>query len=544
MPKELRNKHRYIVLTLYFAILLFAFNVHAGDVTLSWDAPEFNEDGSAIVSLSGYNLYYGTTSGNYNHTVHIGNATTYQIANLTEGATYYLAITAYDSYGSESKYSDEISITLDQTIERKPEIIITDSVAPVSDLHIPFGNVSEGHSSTQTVTVINDGNAYLFIGSIAQNITLSPIFSILDDHCSGQTLIPSAKCSLTVRFSPDTSGEFIDSFDIPSNDSDESLVIINLDGTGMSMSIPVIQVTDSVAPVNDLHIPFGSVTNGLRSMPEFITISNTGTASLDLTAIELSGRNTNGFFLDFNMGERPCGNAISSINPGGSCTFQVTFGPTENGRQLANIAISSNDPDDPQINVALSGSGASSFSNNAPSTPELVYPKNNQKDTGDKITFRWNKSKDSDNDAVSYTVSLCADENLTTGCISEGDIAALTDNRGIFYAGTGSHLIVILIFAVIALFTGNVNNKRKPALLLTAVIMTALILISCGTNSGGSSSGDGGVNIGSITGGTSDDEASLTVSGLADNSTYYWKVQANDGKGGTADSHTWRFDTD
>jgi hypothetical protein len=435
-----------------------------------------------------------------------------------------------------------MSITLDQPIEPKPEIIITDSVAPVSDLHIPFGNVSEGHSSTQTVTLTNDGNADLLIGNIARQIPLSTTFSILNDHCSGQTLTPSINCSFTVRFVPEASGEFIDSFDIPSNDSDESLVIINLEGSGMPTSVPIIQVVDSVAPENDFHIPFGGVTNGLRSMPEFITISNTGTASLGLTAIELSGRDTDGFFLDFNRGERPCGNEISSINPGGSCTFEVIFGPTKSGPHLANIVIISNDPDDPQINVALSARGASSDSNNAPSTPELVYPKNNQKDTGKKITFRWKKSKDSDNDAVFYTVSVCADEYLTTDCVSNGDITAATDNRRIFYAGTGSPWIAILIFAVIAFVTGSVNNKRKPALLLTAVIMTALILISCGSNSG--SSGDGGISIGSIAGSTSGDEASITVSGLADTSTYYWKVQASDGKDGTADSHTWRFDTD
>lgn len=544
MIKDLKDKRRYIVLTLYFAVLLFAFNVHAGDVTLSWDPPSFNEDGSTIINLSGYNLYYGTTSRDYTHNVHIGNVTTYQIANLTDGATYYMAITAYDSSGSESNYSDEISITLYQPTEPKPEIIITDSVAPVSDLHIPFGNVSEGHSSTQTVTVTNDGNADLVIGNIAQQISLSTTFSILNDLCSGQTLIPSANCSLKVRFSPAATGEFIDSFDIPSNDSDESLVIITLEGTGMSTSVPVVQVTDSVAPVNDLHIPFGSVTKGLISMPEYITISNTGNSSLELTAVKLSGGDINQFSLYLNRGERPCGNGTSSISSGGSCTLQMTYSPTKSGPHMANIVISSNDPDDPQINVALSGRGASSDSNNAPSTPELVYPKNNQIDTGKKITLRWKKSKDSDIDAVSYTVSVCTDENLTTGCISEGDIAALTDNRGVFYAGTGSHWIVILIFAVIAFFTGSVNNKRKPALLLTAVIMTTLILISCGSNSGGgSSSGDGGVSIGSITGGTSKDESSLTVSGLADDSKYYWKVQASDGNGGTTDSHTWRFNT-
>jgi hypothetical protein len=278
-------------------------------------------------------------------------------------------------------------------------------------------------------------------------------------------------------------------------------------------------------------------------MPEYITISNTGNSSLELTAVKLSGGDMNQFFLDLNGGVRPCVNETSSISAGDSCTIHVTYGPTKNERNVANIVISSNDPDDPQINVVLSGKGVSSDSNNSPSEPELIYPKNNQQGTDKEIRLRWKKSKDADNDTVTYTVSVCSDEDLTTDCISEGETAALTDNRSIFYAGTGSHLIVILIFAVMALITGNVNNRRKPALLLTAVIMTALILISCGTDSGSSSGGEGGVSIGSVTDGTSDDEASLTVSGLSSNSKYYWKVQAHDGKGGSTDSHTWQFNT-
>lgn len=114
-----------------------------------------------------------------------------------------------------------------------PDITVTDSVLPDDDLQVPFGDVTEGTSSDQTVTVTNDGNADLAVGNIAQADLLTAPFSILNDTCSGQTLIPVESCTLTVRFSPTTTGTFNDSFDIPSNDPDEDPVAMNVSGTGV-----------------------------------------------------------------------------------------------------------------------------------------------------------------------------------------------------------------------------------------------------------------------------------------------------------------------
>lgn len=115
-----------------------------------------------------------------------------------------------------------------------PDITVNDSVAPVDDLKMPFGDVTEGNSSDQTLTVANDGNADLVIGTIAQVDPQTTPFSILDDLCSGQTLAPAENCILIVRFSPTTTGAFNDSFEIPSNDPDESTVTVNVSGEGLS----------------------------------------------------------------------------------------------------------------------------------------------------------------------------------------------------------------------------------------------------------------------------------------------------------------------
>jgi len=59
--------------------------------------------------LAGYDVYYGTSSGNYGKVINMGDTTSYNIGNLTNGVRIYLVITAYDFSGNESARSDEVS---------------------------------------------------------------------------------------------------------------------------------------------------------------------------------------------------------------------------------------------------------------------------------------------------------------------------------------------------------------------------------------------------------------------------------------------------
>ena len=79
-----------------------------GSMTLTWTPPTENDDGSALTDLAGYKLYYGTSSGSYNHQVRIDNPgiSTYVIDNLVPN-TYYVVATAFNSAGVESAYSNE-----------------------------------------------------------------------------------------------------------------------------------------------------------------------------------------------------------------------------------------------------------------------------------------------------------------------------------------------------------------------------------------------------------------------------------------------------
>lgn len=63
--------------------------------------------------LAGYRIYYGLSSRDYQQVVDVGKRIEHVIDNLLPGNKYYFAVTAYDSSGNESVFSDEVNITLD-----------------------------------------------------------------------------------------------------------------------------------------------------------------------------------------------------------------------------------------------------------------------------------------------------------------------------------------------------------------------------------------------------------------------------------------------
>lgn len=76
---------------------------------LAWDAPTTNADGTILTDLAGYKIYYGTTSRGYANVIDVGNVTNYTVGNLSWGIVYFFTVTAYDTAGNESIYSNEVS---------------------------------------------------------------------------------------------------------------------------------------------------------------------------------------------------------------------------------------------------------------------------------------------------------------------------------------------------------------------------------------------------------------------------------------------------
>ena len=79
--------------------------VQAANVTLAWN-PNLDP------AITGYNLYYGGTSGTYTNQVSVGLATNAVTSDLLVGVTYYFAATTYNAAGIESLFSGEVSYTV------------------------------------------------------------------------------------------------------------------------------------------------------------------------------------------------------------------------------------------------------------------------------------------------------------------------------------------------------------------------------------------------------------------------------------------------
>ncbi len=81
--------------------------------TLSWAAPTQNTDGTTLTNLAGFRIYYGTSASALNQTIQVANpsVSTYVLDGLTP-TTYYFAVRAYTSAGTESANSNVASKTL------------------------------------------------------------------------------------------------------------------------------------------------------------------------------------------------------------------------------------------------------------------------------------------------------------------------------------------------------------------------------------------------------------------------------------------------
>jgi hypothetical protein len=94
----------------------FSISVNAvslGSVTLSWTPPTKNDDGSDLIDLDGYRIYWGTTPGSYPNSVTLDNPglSSYVVDNLVPG-TYEFVATSFNTAKVESVYSNPATKTV------------------------------------------------------------------------------------------------------------------------------------------------------------------------------------------------------------------------------------------------------------------------------------------------------------------------------------------------------------------------------------------------------------------------------------------------
>jgi len=192
-------------------------------------------------------------------------------------------------------------------------------------------------SAPQSATLTNVGNASLNISKI-EVAGSNPADFTLTNNC-GASLGPSDQCTLTVTFKPGSSGLRTASMVFADNAAG-SPQKLSLCGTGIAPAVSL----------SATSLSFGSQPVAVTSPAETVTLTNTGSAPLNVNRLALAGANLD----DFTEIANTCGGSVAAES---SCTIGVTFTPSAGGARTAVLSIADNAPGGPQM-VNLSGAGS------------------------------------------------------------------------------------------------------------------------------------------------------------------------------------------
>ena len=157
----------FILVSLLLVALLLSWPLDSvAQIRLAWD-PNTEPD------VAGYQIYYGTSSRNYRYSVDVGNVTTFTIQGLTQGVTYYIALTAYDSADNESDFSNEVSGTITETVSTPNVINGPTSGVPGQSCSFTAGGSSSslGHNVEYQFDWTGDASDLSSWGSATQSKT-------------------------------------------------------------------------------------------------------------------------------------------------------------------------------------------------------------------------------------------------------------------------------------------------------------------------------------------------------------------------------------
>lgn len=83
----------------------------AATVKVEWNAPASNEDGSNLTDLAGFIVYYGRSKRRMKKAIDVGLVTSHTVSGLRrKRRRHFVAVTAYDDSGNESKRSSKLLI--------------------------------------------------------------------------------------------------------------------------------------------------------------------------------------------------------------------------------------------------------------------------------------------------------------------------------------------------------------------------------------------------------------------------------------------------
>ena len=248
----------------------------------------------------------------------------------TSTSTLTLAASATATTGTATVTVSGISGSLTETTPLGLTVTAPATTVTLTPASLAFGNHAVDTPSTaKSVTLKNTGTATLNISGIG--IEQGTYFAISSNTC-GATLAPDKTCKVDVTFTPTQLSAEKDTLSFTDNASGSPQTVA-LSGTG-----------EAQATLTPASLTFAKQKVGTTSAAKKVTLKNNLPTSLTVTQWSIAA--------PFAISATTCG----TVNSGKSCTFSVTFSPTQTGSATATLFVTDGANNSPQT-VSLSGTG-------------------------------------------------------------------------------------------------------------------------------------------------------------------------------------------
>jgi hypothetical protein len=219
---------------------------------------------------------------------------------------------------------------------------------------VDFGRWEVGRSGApRTVRVRNAGAGPLLVGSLRRSAVEASEFDVKSQTCTQAPIAPGEACEAVVEFTPRGRGPR-DAELLLFDNAAGSPHQVKLVGVGVEAlrpaPLPRVEITPN--PVD-----FGAWDGRHSRAGQTVWILNSGTASLDVGSVTITGADERDFVVTTQMCTR------APVAPRERCGIELEFRPRAAGRRAAQLLITDNAPGNPH-RVALGGSAYE-----APPTP-------------------------------------------------------------------------------------------------------------------------------------------------------------------------------
>jgi len=213
-----------------------------------------------------------------------------------------------------------------------------------SPASLTFGSTTTGQSSNaQTIVLKSLGSQSVSLTSIQISGANAADFSETDNCIASPVLPTNHTCSISVIYAPAAAGASQATLFISDNAAGSPQGITLL---GTAVAPPPGAPAVTLNPAATLSFP-GTPTQGTSTSPQIITLTNSGSAPLQVLSAVLSGFNAP----DFSISADTCS---GSIPANAACTISVVFTPQAAGVRTTTLTITDNAANLPQ-SITLNG---------------------------------------------------------------------------------------------------------------------------------------------------------------------------------------------